>query len=70
MLSCMLFAGCKATDIGKEAGALGVFVATYIPIMTKLFMIAVRRREDAMLYERDINEGDKVYFDKDKLEKA
>ena len=46
MLSCMLFAGCKATDIGKEAGALGVFVATYIPIMTKLFMIAVRRRED------------------------
>ena len=46
MLSCMLFAGCKATDIGKEAGALGVFVATYIPLMTKLFMIAVRRRED------------------------
>ena len=38
MLSCMLFAGCKATDIGKEAGALGVFVATYIPIMTKLFL--------------------------------
>ena len=46
MLSCMLFAGCKATDIGKEAGALGVFVVTYIPLMTKLFMIAVRRRED------------------------
>ena len=46
MLSCMLFAGCKATDIGKEAGAIGVFVATYIPLMTKLFMIAVRRRED------------------------
>ena len=52
------------------AGALGVFVVTYIPLMTKLFMIAVRRREDAMLYERDINEGDKVYFDKDKLVKA
>ena len=28
------------------AGALGVFVVTYIPLMTKLFMIAVRRRED------------------------
>ena len=28
------------------------------------------KAEDAMLYERDINEGDKVYFDKDKLEKA
>ena len=28
------------------AGAIGVFVATYIPLMTKLFMIAVRRRED------------------------
>ena len=28
------------------------------------------KEEDAMLYERDINEGDKVYFDKDKLEKA
>lgn len=28
------------------AGAFGVFVATYIPLMTKLFMIAVRRRED------------------------
>ena len=28
------------------------------------------KAEDAMLYERDINEGDKVYFDKDKLEKS
>ena len=29
------------------------------------------KAEDAMLYARDINEGDKVYFDKDnKLEKA
>ena len=29
------------------------------------------KAEDAMLYERDINEGDKVYFDKDnKLEKV
>lgn len=29
------------------------------------------KAEDAMLYERDISEGDKVYFDKDnKLEKA
>ena len=28
------------------------------------------KEEDAMLYERDINEGDKVYFDKDKLEKS
>ena len=29
------------------------------------------RAEDAMLYERNINEGDKVYFDKDnKLEKV
>lgn len=29
------------------------------------------KAEDAMLYERNINEGDKVYFDKDnKLEKA
>ena len=55
MLSCMLFAGCKATDIGKEAGALGVFVATYIPIMTKLFMIAVRRREDVQQSKDCIN---------------
>ena len=29
------------------------------------------RAEDAMLYERNINDGDKVYFDKDnKLEKV
>ena len=55
MLSCMLFAGCKATDIGKEAGALGVFVATYIPLMTKLFMIAVRRREDVQQSKDCIN---------------
>ena len=37
------------------AGALGVFVATYIPLMTKLFKIAVRRREDVQWSKDYIN---------------
>ena len=51
----------------REEGAPVMAVVTLIDSFGEEMRV---KAEDAMLYERDINEGDKVYFDKDKLEKA
>ena len=51
----------------REEGALVMAVVTLVDSFGEEMQV---KAEDAMLYERDINEGDKVYFDKDKLEKA
>ena len=51
----------------REEGAPVMAVVTLIDSFGEEMLV---KAEDAMLYERDINEGDKVYFDKDKLEKA
>ena len=51
----------------REEGAPVMAVVTLIDSFGEEMRV---KAEDAMLYERDINEGDKVYFDKDKVEKA
>ena len=51
----------------REEGAPVMAVVTLVDSFGEEIRV---KEEDAMLYERDINEGDKVYFDKDKLEKA
>ena len=51
----------------REEGAPVMAVVTLVDSFGEELRV---KAEDAMLYERDINEGDKVYFDKDKLEKA
>ena len=51
----------------REEGAPVMAVVTLVDSFGEEMRV---KEEDAMLYERDINEGDKVYFDKDKLEKA
>ena len=51
----------------REEGAPVMAVVTLVDSFGEEMRV---KEEDAMLYERDINEGDKVYFDKDKLEKG
>ena len=51
----------------REEGAPVMAVVTLVDSFGEEMRV---KAEDAMLYERDINEDDKVYFDKDKLEKA
>lgn len=51
----------------REEGAPVMAVVTLVDSFGEEMRV---KAEDAMLYEQDINEGDKVYFDKDKLEKA
>ena len=52
----------------REEGAPVMAVVTLVDSFGEEMRV---KAEDAMLYERDINEGDKVYFDKDnKLEKV
>ena len=51
----------------REEGAPVMAVVTLVDSFGEEMRV---KTEDAMLYKRDINEGDKVYFDKDKLEKA
>ena len=51
----------------REEGAPVMAVVTLVDSFGEEMRV---KAEDAMLYERDINEGDKVYYDKDKLEKA
>ena len=51
----------------REEGAPVMAVVTLVDSFGEEMRV---KTEDSMLYERDINEGDKVYFDKDKLEKA
>ena len=49
----------------REEGAPVMAVVTLVDSFGEEMRV---KAEDAMLYERDINEGDKVYFDKDKPE--
>ena len=52
----------------REEGAPVMAVVTLVDSFGEEMRV---KAEDAMLYERNINEGDKVYFDKDnKLEKV
>ena len=51
----------------REEGAPVMAVVTLVDSFGEEMRV---KTEDSMLYERDINESDKVYFDKDKLEKA
>lgn len=51
----------------REEGAPVMAVVTLIDSFGEEMRV---KAEDAMLYERDINEGDKVYFDKDKIGRA
>ena len=57
-------------DFGCEERAEGAPVMAVVTLMNSSGGEVRVKAEDAMLYERDINEGDKVYFEKDKLEKA
>ena len=58
-------------DFGCEERAEDAPVMAVVTLMNSSGEELRIRAEDAMLYERNINEGDKVYFDKDnKLEKV
>ena len=57
-------------DFGCEEREEGAPVMSVVTLVDSFGEEMRVKEEDAMLYERDINEGDKVYFDKDKLEKS
>ena len=57
-------------DFGCEEREEGAPVMAVVTLVDSFGEVMRVKEEDAMLYERDINEGDKVYFDKDKLEKS
>ena len=57
-------------DFGCEEREEGAPVMAVVTLVDSFGEEVRVKEEDAMLYERDINEGDKVYFDKDKLEKS
>ena len=57
-------------NFGCEERAEGVPVMAVVTLMNSSGEELIVKSEDAMLYERKINEGDKVYFDEEnKLEK-
>ena len=57
-------------DFGCEERAEGAPVMAVVTLMNSSGEELIVKSEDAMLYERNINEGDKVYFDEEnKLEK-
>ena len=57
-------------DFGCEERAEGAPVMAVVTLMNSSGEELRVKAEDAMLYERNINEGDKVYFDEEnKLEK-
>lgn len=57
-------------DFGCEERAEGAPVMAVVTLVNSSGEELRVKSEDAMLYERNINEGDKVYFDeKNKLEK-
>ena len=57
-------------DFGCEERAEGAPVMAVVTLMNSSGEELIVRSEDAMLYERNINEGDKVYFDEEnKLKK-
>ena len=58
-------------DFGCEERAEDAPVMAVVTLMNSSGEELRIKAEDAMLYERNINEGDKVYFDNDnKLEKV
>ena len=52
-------------DFGCEERAEGAPVMAVVTLMNFSGEELMVRSEDAMLYERNINEGDKVYFDRE-----
>ena len=52
-------------DFGCEERAEGAPVMAVVTLMNSSGEELIVRSEDAMLYERNINEGDKVYFDEE-----
>ena len=52
-------------DFGCEERAEGVPVMAVVTLMNSSGEELIVKSEDAMLYERNINEGDKVYFDRE-----
>lgn len=52
-------------DFGCEERAEGVPVMAVVTLMNSSDEELIVKSEDAMLYERSINEGDKVYFDEE-----
>ena len=52
-------------DFGCEERAEGVPVMAVATLMNSSGEELIVKSEDAMLYERNINEGDKVYFDEE-----
>ena len=61
----------EGLDFGCEERTEGAPVMAVVTLMNSSGEELRIKAEDAMLYERNINEGDKVYFDKDnKLEKV
>jgi hypothetical protein len=57
-------------DFGCEERDEGAPVMAVVILMNSSGEEVTVKAEDAMLYERNINEGDKVYFDEEnKLEK-
>ena len=53
-------------NFGCEERAEGVPVMAVVTLMNSSGEELIVKSEDAMLYERNINEGDKVYFDEEK----
>ena len=52
-------------DYGCEERAEGAPVMAIVTLMNSSGEEVTVKSEDAMLYERNINEGDKVYFDEE-----
>ena len=52
-------------DFGCEERAEGEPVMAVVTLMNPSGEELIVKVEDAMLYERNINEGDKVYFDEE-----
>ena len=57
-------------DFGCEEREEGTPVMAVVTLVDSFGEEMRVKAEDAMLSERDINEGDQVYFGNDKLEKA
>ena len=52
-------------NFGCEERAEGVPVMAVVTLMNSSGEELIVKSEDVMLYERNINEGDKVYFDEE-----
>ena len=52
-------------DFGCEERAEGIPVMAVVTLINSAGEELIVKSEDVMLYERNINEGDKVYFDEE-----